>query len=219
MSGMSGAIPLLKASQVALWMRPVLAAERWIASGKLAQIAGCFFDAVQGMSSECTSTTTTARRCPEPTTQVSPRVRTLEFGRLRSTAKEKAASASCAARRRLASSLTSPSLTFDEIRSWRVQDLIAGRRPKFVSPSDPAAQWTGAMRGPAFFAYSDKLCPFERSCRRRVQSRSVGDVGSISGLPKSGDAAITPRRSIARKVGFAKNRHPFAARPVAMCYS
>jgi transposase len=27
--------------------------------------------------------------------------------------------------------------------------------PKFVSRSDPAAQWTGAMRGPAFFAYAD----------------------------------------------------------------
>ena len=27
--------------------------------------------------------------------------------------------------------------------------------PKFVSPSDPAAQWTGAMRGPAFYAYAD----------------------------------------------------------------
>jgi hypothetical protein len=27
--------------------------------------------------------------------------------------------------------------------------------PKFVSPSDPAAQWTGAMRGSAFFAYAD----------------------------------------------------------------
>ena len=27
--------------------------------------------------------------------------------------------------------------------------------PKFISPSDPAAQWTGANRGPAFFAYSD----------------------------------------------------------------
>jgi hypothetical protein len=26
--------------------------------------------------------------------------------------------------------------------------------PKFVSPSDPADQWTGAMRGPAFFAYA-----------------------------------------------------------------
>ena len=30
-----------------------------------------------------------------------------------------------------------------------------GVTPKFVSPSDPAAQWTGAMRGPAFFAYAD----------------------------------------------------------------
>lgn len=26
------------------------------------------------------------------------------------------------------------------------------KQPKFVSPSDPAAQWTGALRGPAFFA-------------------------------------------------------------------
>src|SRR6201747_2143868 len=30
-----------------------------------------------------------------------------------------------------------------------------GGVPKFVSPSDPAAQWTGAHKGPAFFAYSD----------------------------------------------------------------
>jgi Transposase DDE domain len=27
--------------------------------------------------------------------------------------------------------------------------------PKFVSPSDPAAQWIGAHKGPAFFAYTD----------------------------------------------------------------
>jgi transposase len=27
-------------------------------------------------------------------------------------------------------------------------------RPKFISPSDPAAQWTGANRGQAFFAYA-----------------------------------------------------------------
>jgi transposase len=27
--------------------------------------------------------------------------------------------------------------------------------PKFVSPTDPAAQWTGAMKGAAFFAYAD----------------------------------------------------------------
>jgi Transposase domain (DUF772) len=25
-------------------------------------------------------------------------------------------------------------------------------QPKFVSPADPAAQWTGALKGPAFFA-------------------------------------------------------------------
>jgi transposase len=28
-------------------------------------------------------------------------------------------------------------------------------QPKFVSPCDPAAQWTGALKGPAFFAYAD----------------------------------------------------------------
>jgi len=28
-------------------------------------------------------------------------------------------------------------------------------QPKFVSPSDPAAQWTGALKGPVFFAYAD----------------------------------------------------------------
>src|SRR5829696_3895255 len=27
--------------------------------------------------------------------------------------------------------------------------------PKFVSPSDPAAQWTGALRNAAFFAYAN----------------------------------------------------------------
>ena len=28
-------------------------------------------------------------------------------------------------------------------------------KPKFTSHSDPASQWTGAMKGPAFFAYAD----------------------------------------------------------------
>ena len=27
--------------------------------------------------------------------------------------------------------------------------------PKFIAPSDPAAQWTGALRNAAFFAYAD----------------------------------------------------------------
>jgi len=41
----------------------------------------------------------------------------------------------------------------------RLDDTAFGaasdKRPKFISPSDPAAQWTGALRGPAFFAYAD----------------------------------------------------------------
>ena len=31
---------------------------------------------------------------------------------------------------------------------------LKGKVPKFISPSDPAAQWTGAHKGPAFFAYA-----------------------------------------------------------------
>ena len=33
-------------------------------------------------------------------------------------------------------------------------DAASEVTPKFVSPSDTAAQWTGALRGPAFFAYA-----------------------------------------------------------------
>jgi transposase len=41
--------------------------------------------------------------------------------------------------------------TLDDTAFGAASDVM----PKFVSPSDPAAQWTGAMRGPAFFAYAD----------------------------------------------------------------
>src|ERR1700754_4635563 len=41
--------------------------------------------------------------------------------------------------------------TLDDTAWGAASDVI----PKFVSPSDPAAQWTGAHKGPAFFAYSD----------------------------------------------------------------
>ena len=41
--------------------------------------------------------------------------------------------------------------TLDDTAWGGASDVI----PKFVSPSDPAAQWTGAHKGPAFFAYSD----------------------------------------------------------------
>jgi transposase len=42
-------------------------------------------------------------------------------------------------------------VTLDDAAFGAASDKV----PKFVSPSDPAAQWTGAMRGPAFFAYAD----------------------------------------------------------------
>jgi len=41
--------------------------------------------------------------------------------------------------------------TLDDTAWGAATDVV----PKFVSPSDPAAQWTGAHKGPAFFAYSD----------------------------------------------------------------
>jgi len=41
--------------------------------------------------------------------------------------------------------------TLDDATFGAASDVL----PKFVSPSDPAAQWTGAMRGPAFFAYAN----------------------------------------------------------------
>jgi hypothetical protein len=41
--------------------------------------------------------------------------------------------------------------TLDDAAFGAASDKV----PKLVSPSDPAAQWTGAMKGAAFFAYAD----------------------------------------------------------------
>jgi transposase len=41
--------------------------------------------------------------------------------------------------------------TLDDAAFGAASDVV----PKFISPSDPAAQWTGALRGPAFFAYAN----------------------------------------------------------------
>src|SRR5216117_1726785 len=58
--------------------------------------------------------------------------------------------------------------------------------PKFVSPSDPAAQWTGAHKGPAFFAYSDNylidvkfglIVDVEAS--RSIRQAEVGAAGTM----------------------------------------
>jgi Transposase DDE domain len=41
--------------------------------------------------------------------------------------------------------------TLDDTAWGAASDVV----PKFVSPADPAAQWTGAHKGPAFFAYAN----------------------------------------------------------------
>jgi transposase len=41
--------------------------------------------------------------------------------------------------------------TLDDAAFGAASDVV----PKFVSPSDPASQWTGAHKGPAFFAYAN----------------------------------------------------------------
>src|SRR6516225_6429269 len=58
--------------------------------------------------------------------------------------------------------------------------------PKFVSPSDPAAQWTGALRGPAFFAYSDNYLVDVKSgiimdveASRAIRQAEVGAVKTM----------------------------------------
>src|SRR5207253_984904 len=61
-------------------------------------------------------------------------------------------------------------------------------RPKFVSPSDPAAQWTGAMRGPAFFAYY--------RLRFRSQPELVGQRGEDSAAYPGGRQIEARRRDL-----------------------
>jgi len=54
-------------------------------------------------------------------------------------------------------------------------------KPKFVSRSDPAAQWTGALKGHAFFAYAtnDLIDLDRRHRRRRGQPRHPAGRGRI----------------------------------------
>jgi len=55
--------------------------------------------------------------------------------------------------------------------------------PKFISPSDPAAQWTGAHKGPAFFAYATNyLIDVENAVIVDVEaSRAIRQAGGWRG--------------------------------------
>ena len=54
-------------------------------------------------------------------------------------------------------------------------------KPKFISPSDPAAQWTGALKGYAFFAYAtnylidtDNAIILDVEASRAIRQAEVG---------------------------------------------
>jgi transposase len=76
-------------------------------------------------------------------------------------------------------------------------------RPKFISPSDPAAQWTGANKGQAFFAYAtnylidtDHAVILDVEASRAIRQAEVG--ASRTMLDRTaGRFGLTPKRLIA----------------------
>jgi transposase len=56
----------------------------------------------------------------------------------------------------------------DDVAFGAATDVV----PKFISPSDPAARWTGAHRGPAFFAYCTNYL-IDLIMRSSLMSRQV----------------------------------------------
>ena len=66
------------------------------------------------------------------------------------------------------------------------------RSPKFVSPSDPAAQWTGAHKGHAFFAYAtnylidiDHAIIVDVEATRAIRQAEVGAARTMIERPKT----------------------------------
>jgi transposase len=75
--------------------------------------------------------------------------------------------------------------------------------PKFVSPSDPAAQWTGAHKGHAFFAYADNYLIdlkaaviLDVEATRAIRQAEVGAVRSM--IERTADRfGLKPNRLVA----------------------
>ncbi len=101
----------------------------------------------------------------------------------------------------------------------------SGVTPKFVSPSDPAAQWTGAMRGPAFFAYAVPQCAaFERRGATRVAPLAAREHGQPFRVrERAGHARyhcrVCPDGGAGRRSGWscAQGASPHAPTCVRLC--
>ena len=77
------------------------------------------------------------------------------------------------------------------------------RDQKFVSPSDPAAQWTGAMRVPAFFAYAGRTTLSNCFIQERTVEWFAGvlqDRRTAISAPEGAPVVWceTPRKRVAR---------------------
>ena len=85
--------------------------------------------------------------------------------------------------------------------------------PKFISPSDPAAQWTGAMRGPAFFAYADNYLIdvkfgviIDVEASRAIRQAEVGAAKTM--IDRTEDRfGLKPAR-LAADTAYGSARHP-----------
>ena len=81
---------------------------------------------------------------------------------------------------------------------------------EFVSPSDPAAEWTGAHKGPAFFAYSDNYlieCAgfgviVDVEASRSIRQAEVGAARTLRSSAPRTAWAYEPERLVGRSTAY-----------------
>ena len=136
-----------------------------------------------------------------------------------------------------------------EHTDWR--DLAAGRRavreyldtldkaawgaasetvPKFVSPADPAAQWTGAHKGHAFFAYADNYLIdlktaviLDVEATRAIRQAEVGAARTMIDAPPiasgSNPRGLLPTAPTVRPIRWIGWSRPRGSRPTSRSWT
>jgi hypothetical protein len=107
-------------------------------------------------------------------------------------------------------------VTLDDAAYGAATDVI----PKFVSSSDPVAQWTGAMKGAAFFVYADNYLIdvkfgiiMDVEASRAIRQAEVGAsqtmivrTAACFGLSQNGSLATPPTERHPISTGSSTNR-------------
>ena len=74
--------------------------------------------------------------------------------------------------------------------------------PKFISPADPAARWTGAHGGPAFFAYSTNyLIDLDHAIIVDVEATTAIRQAEVTAAKRMIERTRGALRSLARAAG------------------